>query len=314
MKPAVLKISLVLLFFCMLLRPETVFLGARSGLLLWFETVLPTLLPFILISNLLIHTNAFSYLTRLFGPIIRQLFGTSEEGSFAVLTGFLCGYPMGAKTTADLIRSGHITQAEGTYLLSFCNNTSIGFIMNYIFFNILQRKDLAVPGLFILLLSPVLASIFFRIFYYHKYHLRTFQSPKSQAGASHSCSIKFDLLDTCIMDSFETITNIGGYIIFFSILLALLQESSILPPCAKLFLPALEMTNGILLLTKMFPSSDFLFPAVCALTSFGGICAAAQTNCMIRGSGLRIVPYLIEKLITALVTSLLCLLYLHHIL
>lgn len=314
MKPAVLKISLVLLFFCMLLRPETVFLGARSGLLLWFETVLPTLLPFILISNLLIHTNAFSYLTRLFGPIIRQLFGTSEEGSFAVLTGFLCGYPMGAKTTADLIRSGHITQAEGTYLLSFCNNTSIGFIMNYIFFNILQRKDLAIPGLFILLVSPVLASIFFRIFYYHKYHLRTFQSPKSQAGASHSCSIKFDLLDTCIMDSFETITNIGGYIIFFSILLSLLQESSILPPCAKLFLPALEMTNGILLLTKMFPSSDFLFPAVCALTSFGGICAAAQTNCMIRDSGLRIVPYLIEKLITALVTSLLCLLYLHHIL
>ena len=314
MKPAFLKISLVLLFFCMLLQPETVFLGARSGLLLWFETVLPTLLPFILISNLLIHTNAFTYLTRLFGPIIRKFLGTYEEGSFAVLTGFLCGYPMGAKTTADLIRSGHITQAEGTYLLSFCNNTSIGFIMNYIFFYILQRKDLAVPGLSILLLSPVLRSIFFRMFYYRKYHLRNFQSPNSQARAPRSCSIKFDLLDTCIMDSFETITNIGGYIILFSILLALLQESSILPPCVKLFLPALEITNGILLLTKMFPSSDFLFPAVCALTSFGGICAAAQTNCMIRGSGLRIVPYLIEKLITALVTSLLSLLYLHHIL
>lgn len=314
MKSILLKLSLVALFFCMLLRPETVFLGARSGLLLWFETVLPTLLPFILISNLLIHTNAFSFLTRLLGPVIRRLFGTSEKGSFAVLTGFLCGYPMGAKTTADLIRSGYITPEEGTYLLSFCNNTSIGFIMNYIFLNILQRKDLVIPGLTILLLSPILSSILFRTFYYHKYHLRTFQMPNICTNTDKKTPLRFELLDTCIMDSFETITNIGGYIMFFSILLSLLQKSRFLPSSVKLFLPILEMTNGIFLLEKWFPTSNLLFPAVCALTSFGGICAAAQTNCMIRGSGLRLLPYLIEKLITALVTSLLCFLYLHHIL
>lgn len=67
MKHIFLKSSIVLIFFLMLIRPQEVFLGTKAGLLLWFETVLPTLLPFILISNLLIRTNAFSYLTFFWG-------------------------------------------------------------------------------------------------------------------------------------------------------------------------------------------------------------------------------------------------------
>ncbi len=51
-----LTILCVLLFFtAMLIFPKETFQGASSGVLLWFHTVLPTLLPFLIISNLLIH-------------------------------------------------------------------------------------------------------------------------------------------------------------------------------------------------------------------------------------------------------------------
>ena len=48
-----------------------------------------------------------------------------------------------------------------------------------------------------------------------------------------------------------------------------------------------------------------------ALTSFGGWCAAAQTRAMIQGTSLPFLPYIAEKLITALATSLLVWLFLY---
>mgnify|MGYP000255443789 CR=1 FL=1 len=65
---------LILCFFVMLLFPSEVFEGAKSGLLLWFLTVLPTLFPFLLISRLLLDSCACSLLNKLLAPVISRLF------------------------------------------------------------------------------------------------------------------------------------------------------------------------------------------------------------------------------------------------
>ena len=91
----------VFLFFLMLVCPQAVFSGASKGLMLWFEVVLPTLYPFLLLSGFLLVTGNLEFISSLLGGICSRLFGVSRNGSFVVLTGFLCGYPMGAKTAAD---------------------------------------------------------------------------------------------------------------------------------------------------------------------------------------------------------------------
>ena len=116
----------------MLCFPMETFRGATNGLLLWFQTLLPTLLPFMILSNLLIRSNCVFYISRAIRPFIQKLFHVSNDACYAVLIGFLCGYPMGAKVIADLHISGRITKEEGQYLLSFCNNTSPMFIISYI--------------------------------------------------------------------------------------------------------------------------------------------------------------------------------------
>ena len=95
-------IGAVLLFAAMLAFPREVFHGAEEGLLLWFQIVFPTLFPFMLIASLLLAGGGLKLIASLFGGICRKIFATSGNGSFAVLAGFLCGYPMGAKVTADL--------------------------------------------------------------------------------------------------------------------------------------------------------------------------------------------------------------------
>ena len=293
---------IIIFFFILLIFPEIVFKGASSGLLLWFETILPTLLPFLIISSLLIKTPAIHILIKFTSPMFCRLFRVTKYGSFAVLCGFLCGYPMGGKVTSDLLETKKITFTEAKYLLSFCNNTSPMFIISYVMHQSLNASHLIVPALCILFLSPVLCSFIFRYFYPVSYILPSAQSVQEN---SYMPSTE-NLFDECIMKSFETITKIGGYIILFSICINLFSSLPLTHNMMKLvFLPFLEITNGILALSQSLISFQDKFIIILSLISFGGWCSIVQTNSIIAPVGIPLLPYITEKLITAMVTSLL---------
>ena len=264
MKRYFTSLCVIALFVLMLLFPQPVFKGASSGLLLWFNVILPTLLPFMIVSNLLIGTRAIDAISKVFGPVMCRLFGVTRYGSFAIIAGFLCGYPMGGKVTADLVRKQYITWQEGQYLLSFTNNTSPMFIISYVVWQNLKDTSRTMPALLILILSPILCSFLFRIYYRPGARIHSSGCPPLPKAAAAS------LMDSCIMNGFETITKVGGYIMLFSILIALLQK---LPLDHFLFslllLPSLEMTNGIPLLCASPLSADACFVLSLALTEDG---------------------------------------------
>lgn len=295
------------LFAAMLIFPQAVFSGAEEGLLLWFQIIFPTLFPFLVVTSLLLSSGGLNLITRLFGGLFRRIFRVTQNGAFAVLAGFLCGYPMGAKVTADLLRAEKISDREARYLLSFCNNTSPVFIINFIVWKTFGNERLMLPTLLILIGSPVLMSFIFRRIYLKGRH--PFPEP-SAALKEKKTRFDFSVLDSCMMNSFEAIVKVGGYIILFSVLLSLLEElsgqNSILIAAA----PALEVTNGILLLSSSVSDPGLRYAAVLGLTSFGGLCSAAQTQCMLEGTDLSVIPYIIQKLTTAAAASLLSFIYL----
>lgn len=304
MKKYVSLFLMIGLFVLMLCFPRETFSGASNGLLLWFQVVLPTLLPFIILSNLLIHTNAVTYIANIVKPFIQKIFHVSDYGCYAAFVGFLCGYPMGAKVIADLIQTGRISQKEGQYLLSFCNNTSPMFIISFIVMQNFKNESLLLGTIVILYLSPIFCSFIFRKYYQIKKH--SFSNLKCQ---KESFCFHFNLFDDCIMNGFETITKVGGYIILFSVLFSLCE----LITWTKNIIPLLEITNGISYITNYNMPLSVTYPYILALTSFGGFCAIAQTNSMLQNTKLSIFPYIIQKLITALVTSLLAIIYIQFI-
>ena len=281
-------------FFIMLLFPSVTFTGACNGLILWFQTVLPTLLPFVIVSNILINSNAIYFISEKIGLLFQKIFRVSPIGCYPILVGFLCGYPMGAKTIAELVKSNSISKNEGQYLLSFCNNTSPMFIIGYLILQNFQDKSLTIPCMVILNGIPVFCSFLFRRYYHFSY-----TSSQSQKPTFH-----FLLLDQAIMNGFETITRVGGYIILFSILFSLAEQ---LPYSA--FTAFLEITNGIPFLICSDFSYSIRFALCLGLVSFGGLCSIIQTRAMLQNSGLSIRPYIKEKLITAMVTSLFAYIY-----
>lgn len=298
-----------LIFFAFLLYPSLVISGASEGVLLWFYTVLPNLFPFFVITNLLISTGGFQVISHIFAPLCSKCFKVSADGVIVILGGFLCGYPMGAKMVADLFQRARISEQEGNYLLSFCNNASPMFIVGFFVTQKLKIPSLALPSLLILFLSPIFCSFVFR-----KHYIKGQQKMgrlRCEKKVQLSSVGFWEYFDLAIWNGMETILKIGGYIIFFSILAKLCNH---LPLSGNLWrhilVPSLEITNGLSLLED----ADLLFEQkyilMMAQLSFGGFCAMFQTRCVLKEFDFSMCLYIIEKLVTATVTSLLSCLYL----
>lgn len=313
-----IKGMIVLFMIFMLLYPSAAFRGASSGLLLWFYNVLPTLLPFIILSNLMVRLHITRQISRVFYPVLGRIFHVSCEGCYPILIGFLSGIPMGAKATADLLNENKISRSEGRFLLSMCNNASPMFILGYIALTQLKLPHIKYHLFAIIYGSAIISALIFR-FFYSRF------SKDSSSGLSSgevlpdtkvrsSSRFSFELLDSSIMNGFEVVTRIGGYIILFSILAQILKEigpdTGVLKACLMGFL---EITTGVSQVCSLNIDVKMKIVLVAALTSFGGFSAVAQTKSVLQGSRLSIGPYLVVKFINIIVTMLLCLLYVSFI-
>lgn len=303
---------ILLLFLLCLINKNIVILGACEGLLLWYNTVLPSLLPFMILVNVMMQTDCISLLTSVTGPMMRIFPGVSKAGSFAVTAGFLCGYPMGAKVSADLVTDQKITAAEGAFLLSFCNNVSPMFILGVLFTEYIPEKSLHLPFFLILLMSPLLCSQLFRLYYVRQNSKIFCYKKHNNTSPDNSIHKPFtQIIDYALMDSFHGIVKIGLFMMLFSILIRLTTQ--LIPGYGiwkGLLLSSFEITSGLSTIDILPVSSFTKNILLMAATSFGGLCAIFQTSSMIQSARLPIGPYIIEKLITAMVTSLLTYLYL----
>ena len=91
--------------------------------------VIPALFPFLVVSRLFVATGSAAALGQLLVPLTRRMLGVSGPGGTAVLLGLLGGYPVGAQTAGELVRTGAVSQQEGQRLLLFCNNCGPAFAL-----------------------------------------------------------------------------------------------------------------------------------------------------------------------------------------
>ena len=108
----------VYLIFLLLRYPALSLRYALAGLNLWFVKMIPTLLPFMILSGILIHMNLTEGFVRLLHPVLHFFYGTTPNGSYTLIMGFLCGFPMGARIAGELCRTGRLSTKEGGFLLS----------------------------------------------------------------------------------------------------------------------------------------------------------------------------------------------------
>ncbi len=267
---------LLFLFFC----PAPAFAASCAGLHLWFDTLLPTLLPFMILSGILIRADMVRPLASLLSPVFGRLLGISPEGTYAVFMGFLCGCPMGAKILGELLAKGQIQRAEAQYLLSFCNNLSPSFIVTYLLIGQLKSPALILPSILILYGAPILYALCTNPGYRRN---KNTGKPEEEMEERPSVSetLSFSMVDSCITDAVLTMVRIGGYVMLFSLLAGIFHLLPV-PEHIRAILTALsEITNGIPALVHTF-SWPVLYPVLVFFCSLGGFSALAQTDSVLK--------------------------------
>ncbi|MGI6010988.1 MAG: hypothetical protein ACOX8H_05760 [Ruminococcus sp.] len=301
----ILLIFLIVLY--LLLAPAQALDASANGIRLWFNTLLPALLPFMILSNLLISTGGAAFLLRFVPPAFQKILGLSPYGIYAFSLGLFCGYPMGAKLTADLYREHKITRNEGEYLLTVSNNPGPAFVTGYLLHHLLNAEHLQIPAFLLLYFSEFLCCMIFRIFY-SRFHL---EIPPETITKKEVSEVPLpELLDTSIMNGFESITKLGGYILLFSLLSGILEQ--ILPaasPACGLIMAVNELTSGTAKVAQLPWDFSMRFSVILGAASFGGISCIFQTSSMIRGTDLSLGMYSLAKAVNGLLTFILCRLF-----
>ncbi len=284
---------------------------ALQGLNLWFSRMIPSLLPFMIISGIMVRLQLTESFVSVIHPLLTPIWRVQKNVTYAMVMGFLCGFPMGARVTCDLLKRNQITQMEAEFLLAFCNNIGPVYFTGFVL-PLLNRK-LLFPYLFGMYGLPFLYGLFLR---YTVYKKLSSNGPKIQNQTQTNHFSLLEQIDDAITTSIQGILSLGGYMILFNLLnlipvclLDLMQHipafrvltadnSLFFKELPSLFAPILEITGGLFMLGEQMPLYSLL------LLPFGGLCCIAQTYSIIRNSGLSIHSYVYHKLILAGITSL----------
>lgn len=308
-KKSILTLCLLLLITLLILFPNLCLAAAQDGVLLWFNKVIPSLLPFIIFINLLVPLNGLHALIEWSNTLTRRIWHLPGYSFFAFLLGLIASYPMGAKTVKELFLDKKLTLEEASITLCFCNNCGPLFIIATVGSAMLNCTSLGYFLLFIHIVSAIILSLF---------------ATRHLPYSSTSCLVEppcnkpllfSSILNRGVMNAMETILCIGGYIILFSVLIALLTETPFLPFLThKLLLKneqftyfkcvlagLLELSNGSFIISKISPPSIYSIALISSCLGFGGLCVYCQTLYVLDN----VIPsktYLIAKLAQAFIS------------
>ncbi|MFS0839397.1 sporulation protein [Paenibacillus sp. 1P03SA] len=112
--------------------PDKALQASLEGITIWWNIVFPALLPFMILTELLLGFGVVHALGTLLEPLARLLLRLPGAGGLALAAGALSGFPGGAHFTAKLRRRELLTHGEGERLLALSHLASPVLIVTVI--------------------------------------------------------------------------------------------------------------------------------------------------------------------------------------
>ncbi|QAY66790.1 sporulation integral membrane protein YlbJ [Paenibacillus protaetiae] len=234
----------------MFLFPNDTLESALRGLDIWWKVLFPALFPFFVISEFMLGFGVVHFFGKLLDPLMRPLFRLPGIGGFVVAMGYVSGYPVGAKLTAQLWEQKLVNRAEGERLVAFTTTSDPIFLIGAVSVGFFHNAALA----------PVLAAAHYGgaliIGLFMRFHDRKAPlTPDSSLDARHRsrgyrpsrlreaframhaarlADGRFfgKLLQDAIQSALRLMIVVGGLVVFFSALMELLTHAGIIAALA----------------------------------------------------------------------------------
>ena len=291
-----LSVSAALTAFAALIAfPDTAAEGVREGLRLCGEVIIPSLLPFFVLSGLVAALGLPQRLGQLFERPMRRMFGVSGACCPPFLLGLTGGYPVGAAAVAELVRQGAVSRREGERVLPFCNNTGPAFIIGAAGSGVFGSPKYGL----LLYCSHIAAAVAVGILF----------SPRQSNGASDTLPPSAIPKDTnlpaaltgAVKNAVGSVLGVGGFVLFFCVVKALLERAGLFSSaagslaaatggelrfCRALLTGLLELGGGIAAMAGLAASPVNLALAS-FLLGFGSLSVHCQTLSVLEGTDIK---------------------------
>lgn len=317
--------TLVLSF---ILNPKEILDASTRGLNIWWTIVFPSLLPFFILSELLISYGIVSLIGILLEPIMRIFFKVPGIGGFVLAMGMSSGLPSGAKLSAQLRKGNQLSRIEAERLNSFTNTSNPLFIIGAVSAGFFHNEKLGLLLATSHYLSNLITGFIMRFYGRESAKKIKYQFQISSAfkqfhlqRISEKRSIG-QILGDAIKNSIDTLLMIGGFIILFSVFNKILQITNVfqlLTNVLRNFIPNLfsdnfiypflsgliEITLGSQLISQAEDTT--LFGQVLVTSSilaFGGMSVHAQVANFLASTDIRYAPYLFARLLQSIIAPI----------
>ena len=267
---------------------ERVRAAAAAGLSLCGRSVIPALFPFMAASTMLVSMGFGEWASpRLAG--LMSLYRLPGPAGSALLLGLVGGYPIGARTAAELHEKGLLTAEEAERLLGFCSNSNPVFLISVLGGGVFGSPRAGVYLWLIHVLSALLTGLFFRG---SGKPLRRRPPP----GLSRSPSLPAAFVEG-IRSACGNMLSVCGFVIFFYVLASPLAALGGLPGAAAVGFLELFSLTPLLAADRL----SFILASACA--GWGGASVLCQTAAVLEGSGLRLRNCVIGKVLQGLLAG-----------
>lgn len=292
--------------FCLLLllrNAELAITYMNTGLLLCARTVIPSLFPFMVLSELIVSGGGNGRLINLLTKPLQRLLKLPAAGCSAALLGMLCGFPVGAKCAVLSFQQGTLTKDEARHVLLFSNLPSSAFLISAVGISLWENRSFGIVLYLITVGVSLLTGIGYR-FLQKKEEIPTLGGsplppPASLRGAK--------LFTGAISSATGSILLVCAYVVFFSVLTGTLNIClGVLGATEELHAVLaclLELSGGV---SKASALSNAPFAALlCAFAAgWSGLSVHCQVLSVCDGTGLVSHSYFFAKLIQGLLCAL----------
>lgn len=331
-KTMVLAGSALLIAISLVYFPEPAVDAAISGLKLWWNIVFPSLLPFFIISELLIGFGTVTFIGVLLEPIMRPIFKVPGVGAFVFAMGMCSGFPAGAKITARLYEEKKISKTEAERLASFTNFSNPLFMFGAVAVGFFHRSSLGLIFALSHYIGNVCVGLIMR--FYKRHEHASMPDNRIQAGRIAVAFRRMhrervnnkrpigQMLGDAVQSSMSTLLMVGGFIILFSVFNKLLDEIGGMTLIAAAFshglhwmgmsselgeaiVPGLfEITVGAQRISETGAPLPEAVAATAFILGFGGFSIQAQVASILSQAKLSAKPFFAGRLLHGVFSAL----------
>ncbi|PLT27694.1 sporulation integral membrane protein YlbJ [Peribacillus deserti] len=335
-KTIVLSASAVFLAGALIKFPQEAFQASIRGLNMWWEIVFPSLLPFLIVSEMLIGFGVVRFIGVLLEPFMRPLFRVPGVGGFVWAMGMASGFPVGAKLTARLRQEGQLTRTEAERLVAFTNCSNPIFIFGAVSIGFFYNTRLGIILALAHYLSNFTVGLMMR--FYGKGDVLSSEkgrkkiSIKAALIALHRTRIKENrpigkMLGDAVQSSINTLLMIGGFVILFSVINKLLFHMGITAVLSggmkqilnlfsfsdslsvPLFAGIFEITLGSQMISQAQEASLLHQVIITSFVlAFSGFSIQAQVASILAETDIRFFPFFVARILQGLFAGLYALL------